>query len=346
MRGSLARICLSAALPCAACAAPPESAELPMSASLEQPVFEYLHVSDALPLVGPNPGCPNLRVFTDAEDLCRRGIMPLAPLGACHRMLQTDEPEPDTFASGVRARRVEVSALGGRAELFARHYLRSDERDIFFLALRGSNGYVLLGRVGDYFSQSNDPPMFERFVGDTASVEVTTLQHWWAPEEQLVRETTRCSLDVDGGLRCDGECPSLALAGSPPPQLDCATLASFDWSTLSRGQDTLEWFDGWDAEFQLYEAADYLDVEIDGFEPAGVRTIEVGQRTLTVLAPVAGKWVLMHGHVPLLASSRPIQVGPGPGGVYASSWSGETRRIHRLLLDTHEVESVMPGPCG
>jgi hypothetical protein len=347
MRGSLPWICLVAVLPCAACTAPPEYAEFPAAASLEiePPVFEYVHLSDAPPEPEPPPGCPPLRVFTDAEDLCRRGIMPLMPLGGCHRMRQTNEGEPDGFVSSVQADRVEVPALRGHAELFVRHYLRSDDRDLIYLALRSSNGYVLLTRVGEYFSQSNNPPEFEHFVGNAASVEVTTLQQWWEPGEQLVRETTRCTLDADGGLRCDGKCPTLALAGSPPP-LDCAALASFDWSTLSHGRDALDEWGGWDAEFQQGVAEDYADVESDDYSPTAVRRIEVGDRTLTMLEPVPGQWVLLHEHVPLLASRRPIRVGPAPGGVYASSWSDGAQRVHRLLLDTHEIEPVLPGACG
>jgi hypothetical protein len=177
---------------------------------------------------------------------------------------------------------------------------------------------------------------------------VTTLQQWWLheePYERLVRETTRCTLDAGGRLRCDGECPTLALAGSPPP-LDCAALASFDWGTLSRGRDVLDEWGGWDDEFQQEVAEDHLGIEGADYHPVAIRRIEVGDRTLTVLEPVPDKWVLLHEHVPLLASSQPIRVGLAPGGVYASSSSDGAQRIHRLLLDTHEIEPVLPGPCG
>lgn len=348
-----------------ACTGPPESDWLP-STDLE-PVqeFEYLHVSDAAPEPEPplaivgraNPGCPRLRVFADAEDLCRHGIMPMSPLGECHRLLETSDPyeseaEFDPDISSARADRVELPALRGRVELFARHYQRSQTyytRDEFFLALRSAKGHVLLASIGEYHSHFNDIPEFERFVGDSASVEITTRQSGlWHRDGDIVRDvgyaTTRCTLEPDGALRCNGECPTLALAREPKP-LDCAALANLDDAALSDGQ-ALEDEDYWDDEDSQSEvAAQWLGVELDS-GPATVRFIELKHRTLTVLEVVPGKWVLLDARVPLLASDQLIRVGAGPGGIYASTWSNGARRLHRLLLDTHDIEPVLPGACG
>jgi hypothetical protein len=59
-----------------------------------------------------------------------------------------------------------------------------------------------------------------------------------------------------------------------------------------------------------------------------------------------GKWVLMSGQVPLLASTQEIRVGEAPGGWFVSSWSGDARAIKRLNLYTHELEDVLPGACS
>jgi hypothetical protein len=288
-------------------------------------------------------------VFASAEALCERGIMPMHPFGDCARLPRSDDIDED--ALDIHAERVRVAALGGSAELFMKHYVSYADNATVYLALRRANGYVLLATVADHSSQGNDVPKFERFVGDDVSVEVHTLQEWFESDEypDLRRETVRCTLGTDGGIRCNGECPKLAVV-EPVPDLDCAAIASFDWSQLSRGRERdlkEDWGDRWD-ESQLALARDLLGIEeAEEFQPPQhVRTIEVEKRWLTVLEAEPGRWALFHEQVPLVASEREIRVGPGPGGVFVSSESAGQRQIHRLHIATHELEPVLPGHCS
>lgn len=301
--------------------------------------------------IGPNSECPTLRVFEDAEALCDRGILPRHPFGRCTRLPRVD----DVDDSEVRARRVRVAALGGRAELFVKHYIGSGDSGnaTVYLALRGVNGYVLLAEVADHDSQGNDAPSFERFVGDATSVEIRTVQEWWNLDDDALtfsefrRNTVRCNLAEDGGIRCDGKCPELAIADALP-ELDCAALAEFDWSQLPSGLDRLEDWGGRFDDDQLVIARHWLGLEDweDYEEPRRVREVEVAGRTLTILEAKPDRWALLHGQIPLVASERAILVGPGPGGVFVSSESKGQRRIQRLDIATHELEPVIPGRCG
>jgi hypothetical protein len=317
---------LGALAVCSACTAPPEIQEFSASVDRSRPEYAFVHLPEASAFVGPNPGCPSMRVFTDVEDLCTHGIIPRAAVGTCKRM------------------HLEIAALGGHAELFVRQYTRSDERDMFYLALRGSNGYVLLAYVGKYYSQLNDPPDFVRFFGDETSLELSTRQLWYEYDddydlqEVMRNETLRCDLDENGGIRCNDECPDLALV-EERPRLDCSALAEVDWSSLPRGQpiEELEFWRtvGYHEDNQFYAAKEILGREID-----------LGDWLLTVIELERGQFALLHGEIALLASRRPIRVGSAPGGLYVSSWQNGALAVHRLHLSTHELEPVIPGPCG
>jgi hypothetical protein len=335
----------------AACTAAPEVESVEISPDRPRIVFASVPAPPVVPEpeqppghVGQNGECPAMQVFRDAEDLCTRGIMPTHPFGSCERlpsMMHDGVPE-------VRAKRNRVSALGGSAELFVKHYIGSGDatNETVYLALRGANGYVLLGSVADYSSQGNDVPEFERFGGDATSVEVRTLQTWWEPQEQERRETVSCTLDDDGSIRCNGECPELALA-KPLPPLDCEALAGVEWLSLTQGDNaTSNWGGRFDAD-QLDIAVDWLGIERKWFQdPHAVYTIDFGGEQLTNLAVTSRSWVLLHGQVPLISSTQAIEVVPGQGGLFVSSWSGKQERIHRLNIATHELEPVIPGHCG
>jgi hypothetical protein len=355
VRGS---ICLAALL-CSACTGPPGEV-VPLVPTPEQRMLVFPLVSrpDApadpgppVGFVGPNSGCPKLRVFADAEDLCERGILPLHPFGHCARLPRSDEVDDELV---VRAKRVRVAALGGSAELFVKGYIGSGDSEnvTVYLALRGVNGYVLLATVADHNSQGNDVPSFERFVGDATSVEVRTVQEWWNLDDDALtfsefrRNTARCSVSDDSGIRCDGKCPELAIA-DVRPALNCAKLAGFDWSQLPTGDDASEDWGGRFDDDQLAIARHWLGVG-DGadYEPRRVREVEVEGRTLTILETDPGRWALLHGQVPLVASEREIRVGLGPGGVFVSSESAGERRLQRLHIATHELEPIIPGHCG
>jgi hypothetical protein len=363
MRHSFGQRCCFAMLLGSACTAPPEPDSMILES--EPPAIEFAAVPpplasaepDAPPgYVGPNPGCPSLQVFTDAKDLCARGIMPTHPFGRCRRLPTTND------GARLRADVVQIAAMGGSVELFVKHYIGSGDssNETVYLALRGENGYVLLNRVVDYSSQGNDEPQFERFVGDATSVEVHTLQTWFSYDyengkfrEESRRRVVRCTLAADGSIRCNDECPDLAIA-KPLPPLDCAALASVDWAELPRGVnvDTEEdWGRGgqFDQD-QICIARAWLGLD-DGKcweAPHRVRRVDLEpERTeLTILEPKPGRWLLLHQQVPLAASRREIRVGRAPGGLFVSSWTEDGRRIQRLNLATHELEPVLPGPCG
>lgn len=300
----------------------------------------------AVPTAEPPPGCPRLEVFRDGEDLCKRGVMPMHPYGRCEPLPRTgDEADPE-----VRADVTSISAMGGSAELFVKHYIGSggSTSETVYLAWRGASGYVLLTTVADYHSQGNDVPELERFVADAVSVEVQIRQEWFEPEFEERRETVRCTFSADG-FRCNDECPDLALA-LPLPALDCATLVDFDWNELSQGEDAIDDWGGRFDEDQLYIAMRWLGMA-DAHEwsaaPHRVWTVDAGRHDrLTILEPKQGWVALLHDQVPLVASTREIRVGRAPGGLFVSSWYGSERRIQRLNMATHELEDVFPGACG
>jgi hypothetical protein len=167
-----------------------------------------------------------------------------------------------------------------------------------------------------------------------------------------------CTADDHGTIRCDGECPSLALAETLPA-LDCAAIAAFDWTGLPTGEamhvsgpepheDVERWGMYWDEE-QLGIAMHRLGYEHDwGDKPARAREFDLGRGKpkLTVLELQTGEWVLMHSEVPLVFSEAEIRVGLAPGGLFVTGAAGGKRWIRRLQLATHELEPVMPGPCG
>jgi hypothetical protein len=339
-----------------ACTAP-RADQLPGSDVEAQPELDYLHVAAAEPEpeppvghVGLNPGCPRMRVFEDANELCRHGIMPLGPDGHCYRMPKRDAHSL-SVESDVRFEKTAVEALHGRAEIFVRRFETGSTHDRFFVALRGINGYVLLAELASYDSMATYEPELLRFVGTPSELVLETSQVWVeGPSSAEVehRETTRCVLDERGGLRCNDECPALALS-RPRPALDCAAIAAFDWSSLSSGTARdLDGWGGWDEELQADEAADYLGVELpdDYDQPARVRDVELDPVYLTMISPGGRRWAVMDSKVPLLASDREPRVGEGPGGVFVESWSNNERRLHRLDIDAHELEPVLPGACG
>lgn len=354
---STTRSLLLSCLAVAACTAPPPQ---PLSLSSaptvvdDVPRFDYRHAPEAAPLpeppighVGPNGQCPRLRVFSDAEDLCRRGILADIPLGWCGRL------GDEGIGSEVEATRTRTQALGGRAELFIRHWLRSDDRDDIYLALRGDNGYVLLGQVAEFYSQSNDVPEFRRFRGDDDSLELVTRQTWWfrGPDDDEVTldERLSCTRDEHGTIRCDHQCPDMAL-DLPLPPLDCEAVRAFDWSALPRADD-YEWDATYEGDVQMSEALGALGLAWAQIEPYAnpprARATWVQHRELTLLQPKArGRWVLMRQQLPLLTSSREMRIGEGPGGYYVRSWKGKREQIHRLDLETATVEAVLPGVCG
>jgi hypothetical protein len=334
MRHSLGRRCCFALLLGSACTAPPESDAVRLAP--EPPAIAFAAVRPSahvepdprLRSVGPNPGCPSLQVFTNAEDLCAHGIMPSHPFGRCRRLPQTDDgTDPETHADVVQ-----IAAMGGSAELFVQHHHGSNDStyETVFLALRGVNGYVLLSMVAEYSSHVERAPKIEGFVGDGTSVEV---------------EATHCSVVAYGGIRCNDACPELAIA-NPVPALDCAALSSFDWSKLPRFADVLEekhWGGRYDQD-QACSAREWLGIAgADCWEqPHSLREVGV----LTILEPNPGYWMLLHEQVPLVASQREIRVGRAPGGLFVSSWTADAGvRIQRLNLATHELEPVLPGPC-
>jgi hypothetical protein len=337
------RSCCLVLLLGAACTARPASEFVATTPA--QPALTFAAVPPPPALPAEPPGCPRLEVFRDAEDLCKRGIMPMHPYGRCEPLPRTrDEGDPEVSADVTR-----ISAMGGSAELFVKHYIGSggSSNETVYLAWRGASGYLLLTTVADYSSQGNDVPELERFVGDGVSVEVQTRQEWFEPEFEERRETVRCTLTVDG-IRCNDECPDLALA-RPLPALDCAALVDFDWSELPRGKNAIDdWSGGRFDGDQLDIAMSWLGMgdEEGGHEPHGAWMVDVGRARLTILEPLRGRFALLHDQVPLVASTSEIRVGRAPGGLFVSSWSGGERRIQRLNMATHELENVLPGACG
>jgi hypothetical protein len=341
----------------------PIAAETPLQIAdgEEQPALEFSLLLRPELEPAPDPGCPALRVFTDAEDVCARGIMPLHAWGRCRPLPQTEDEVTVPF---MRADAVRVAALGGTAELFVTHYMRSSsglENETVYLALRRGGAYVLLARVLSFHDDIAEVPTFERFVGDDRSLELRTREEFWehdAMDTTVRRTTMSCTADEQGTIRCDGECPSLAIA-EPVPALDCGAIAAFDWTGLPSGEamhvsgpepheDVERWGMYWDEE-QLGIAAHFVGHEHDwGDEPARAREFDLGRGKpqLTVLELQTGEWVLMHSEVPLVVSEAEIRVGPGPGGLFVTGAASGKRWIRRLQLATHELEPVLPGACG
>lgn len=353
MRHWFARACGSAVMFGSACTGQPSSLSLPPAPEQSVQVFAKVPAPRADPepekplrVVGPNPGCPSSRVFQDEGDLCRRGILPWHPYGECERLPLTgdDDAEPE-----VRAATNQIAALDGSAELFVKHYIGGSmsSSETVFLALRGSNGYVLLTIVADYDSQGNDVPELESFVGTATSVALQVQQDWFDQGDDWIQTRVTnvgCTLTDDGGIRCNEACPDLAL-DKPMPALDCAALSSFDWDTLSPGEDTL---DDWGLpldDSQLGIATSWLGIDRIEVGKPPHRVREIYSPHLTILEPVPGRWISMHGEVPLVASEGEIRVGRAPGGLFVSSRVKGERRIQRLNIDTHELEPVFPGAC-
>jgi hypothetical protein len=358
MRDSPGLRCCFATLLGSACTAPPEPDFLELAP--EQPVVPFVSVppppahvepDPRLRSVGPNPGCPSLQVFTDADDLCAHGIMPSQPYGRCQRLGDARKRAFERDGPEVDADVVRIAAIGGSAELFVQYRLSSNysAHETVFLALRGANGYVLLSTVVDYSGHYVHVPQFERFVGDATSVEVQVQQTFYTPTGDGIDSkphSVRCTLARDGGIRCNGECPNLAVP-KPLPALDCAALGNVDGSDLPRSQFEPVIGEDWgedDEWYQAFLAREWLGIGAAGSSPP-YRFSEVG--ALTILEPIPGFWVLMHRQVPLVGSHREIRVGHRPDGLFVSSWTADGGdRIQRLNLATHELEPVLPGACG
>src|SRR5690349_19753954 len=214
--------CLIAALGLGCIAPPPVPGYL--EATRDRPSIEFADVPPPPALrqpeppapvrvVGRIPGCPALRVFTSIEDVCEHGLLPMHPFGACQRLRRTRDEDDFGFMSADSNR---ILALGGTAELIVHSRsmyggLRSIE--MAFLALRGANGIVLLGEVAGFASHMEWPPDLEHVRGDATSVEIRALHIPWTEEGEdgvEYRETLRCSLGKDGGIRCNDKCPRLA----------------------------------------------------------------------------------------------------------------------------------------
>jgi hypothetical protein len=351
------RTCVTILLGCACTPTRSEpSAELIEAA----PVF----ADAALPASSPDPsrivrppGCPVLRTFADAEQLCTRGIEPLHPYGACRSVSQ---PQDSPRFSGHDA---PIAGLGGTAELFVTEFVGSGEttNETVYLALRGSYGYVLLADVGHHHSQANELPKLKRLDGTPTSVTLETIQEWYLEEDTEIRRTnTSCTYDDDRGLRCNEACPAVAV-DEPLPALDCTALSRFDWASL-RWEDTGNRYGGIMLEVHYRRAMDYLGAH--GHESVAARSRkrfdEYGLDSTAVMNSVglprrqsvdiyqlhAGPSVLMHGAVPLLASEREIFVGEAPGGWFVTYFESLERRVLRINIATHELEPVFPGECG
>ena len=344
-----------ASMVCAACAATPIPREAPESpeTETEPAVVEPASTPVAEPepgpppgSVGPNPGCPAMRVFRNDEHLCTNGVMPTHPFGSCERLLAEggEYMESSTTLDSVEA-------LGGTAQLFIKGYLGSYDATVedVYLGLNGPNGQVLLAHVGSHDSRYDGALKVVRFSGEPDAVEVEVRQVVYPGPEESGGETTRreairCERGEDGGIRCGGECPELAVDLEAPP-LDCDALAAFDWSRLPRGRslNTDDW-DGRHADAQYYAALSVWDLE-DERPVLAVREVEVDDRVLTILKVAPRRWVMLEDWVPLFRSVQPIQVGEAPGGIYVRGGSATTRKIKRLHLRAHELEEVSPGPC-
>jgi hypothetical protein len=289
-----------------------------------------------------------MKVFDDLDALCDHAIMAMHPEGCCERAYRPEDPHPGSHLWPVVTPRTTIEALGGTVELFFHHYSDySDDSQTFYLALRGTNGTVLLARVAQWDSDLDELPEIVRFSGDETNVVVETVQDWWNEDHTRVvrkRETTRCTLDDQGTISCGGECPRLA-PDVQPPKLDCAALEAFDWSTLSRGERT-------ESSGMLYDsitfdrAQDFLGVAGDEYEDHEHMDVHELDGGLRVTYPAPHRWVLSFGQIPLLSSWKPIRVGRAPGGLFVSSRSRGVDRIHRLRVETLELEPVFPGVCG
>ncbi|MEM7160205.1 MAG: hypothetical protein AAF799_45625 [Myxococcota bacterium] len=344
---------------CAACAATPVPREPPGSPEIEpDPVaVETASTSIVEPdpataptpppgLLGANPGCPAMRVFRDDEHLCTNGIMPTHAFGSCERLL-VDGKEYMESSTSIDS----VEALGGTAQLFIKGYLGSYDATVedVYLGLTGPNGQVLLAQIGSHDSRYDDALKIVSISGAPDAVEVEVRQKIYpGPDEPgdgtTSRETIRCERAQDGGIRCGGTCPELAVALERPP-LDCQALAAFDWSRLPRGRRLNP--DDWGGRFadeQFYAALSVWDLE-DERPVQAVREVEIENRVLTILKVAPRRWVMLEDSVPLFRSVEPIQVGPAPGGIYVRGGSATTRKIKRLHVRSHELEPVSPGPC-
>jgi hypothetical protein len=364
MRDEVRRFWHVAILLGCACA-PTHPGEVPMQLASQPidppPVFADVPPPPVPPAL-PNPtlidhprGCPASRTFADAQELCTRGIGPMHPFGDCRSISQFQLRFP---------RHASTEALGGTVELFVTDDVDSGMlgSELIYLAFRGRNGYTLLAKVSDSHSQSNAPPIVERFVGTPTSIEIATSQTW-SPDDgdPEVRHTSlRCSYDDDRGVRCDGACPTV-LVEVPLPKIDCTALAELDWGGLSRGQkatadwtpntmigfeDTLAYLE--DHGHKLAASKARKRLERDHFDlPGSVWSVAVPERTaLDIYQLDSGESVLMHGSVPLLASDQEIRVGAGPGGMYVTSVVAGERRVHRLDITAHRLQAVFPGACG
>lgn len=318
---------------------------------VEQPVLDN-------PSVDPNESCPPLRVFEDLEDLCDRGLMPLRPIGYCEREQAVDDSEEDVYGFPI----VQVSAFGGVAELVAKGYADAGGTASVttYLVLRRADGYELLAEVGEFDPERGYPPVGNRFEGTPSTIELRTTQEFFEPHK-VVAATLSCSMDEKGEIRCGGVCPTLATIEVSPP-LDCAAIEKFDWARLPLGEDTTaDWGGYWDDERlkiamkwlvaqgkkSATKALRSMTEDADFAHVALVREVDIGSaRSLTIMKLKSNDAVLLHGEVPLVASDGEIGVGQGPGGLFVVSYAAKLRRIHRLNISTHELEPVVPGPCG
>jgi hypothetical protein len=317
-------------------APPPEPGTVASMPAPEQPTFPRALLPDA-PAPPPLPAstCAARRVFANLEDLCAHAIVPSHPYGRCGSQ-QLDD----------------VAALGGHVELVSKDYNRQgsgSEYDILYLVLRSQHGYELLAEFGTFDATVNGPLEIERFVGDAKHVEIRATQVWYYDEDGEYGETTRVTsmrcIATPTGIRCNDACPTLGLV-EPTPKLACAALASVDWSALPRGENVIEHYQYRADGDVTGTAMDAAGIEDEFEHPIGARQFELGRERLTVLQPVRGKWVLLHGQTPLVVSTDEIRVGTAPGGLYLSSRADGERQIQRLNLGTHELEAVLPGACG
>lgn len=297
-------------------------------------------------ILGANPGCSPFRVFADVDDICERGIMPKRPWGRCRAMPSADNAE---FAPGTQAETRRVHALGGVAYLLIHSSSNSQgvRSEHVYLALEGSNGHVLLGEISSFDSGYEEAPSVTMSGESSEDLHITTAKQKGPGGADFDKFETVCRADSEGSILCNDGCPDLAVV--PPVQsVDCTAVRRLNWDSLSSGKET-EWTGGMrDVETRI--ARDYLakhghTLPTDA-EPVRASVLMIERRAMAVLTFEDGSSVLMHQEVPLLASNGELRIGLGPGGVFVVSRVGQEKRVQRLDFDTHDLEEVLPHPCG